>query len=430
MLKRAHELLELPSSRRQLARLYGHVIVDEAQNLTSSQYSLLTALIGSPNSDHLPAMVVGDDKQSIVSFAGADPRLINRFTAEYGATRFELRENFRSAATIVRLSEKLAADLGQPRSTAGTAYAATGLIEFLEAVDEDAEGSLVANWALRLLGDGMPVDALAPGEAAHVRPEDIAVLGRSAATLRATRIALEAVGHAPAMASSPDDWLTTVAGKVALEMVSLRSATSHQSTHWQLARLLVTDEDRVRSSDQLYSALEEHQDITLRSLRVLCEVDSPHSFIAALRELKLPPTDTGDAWLASWDADCRQFVEAWDSFIASTDVSSQSWGNFRLFVSRIQRGDDLDPGVRLLTIHKAQGREYRAVAVVGMNNGQLPDFRATAEDERLAELRTFYVAVTRAARVLLLTRPLSRQTRYGSRSSDPSPFLAYLGAGH
>ncbi len=84
------------------------------------------------------------------------------------------------------------------------------------------------------------------------------------------------------------------------------------------------------------------------------------------------------------------------------------------------------PGVRLLTIHKAQGREYRAVAVVGLNDGQLPDFRATSDAEMLSELRTFYVAVTRPSRSLLLTRPRSRQTRYGPRSSDPSPYLTLV----
>ncbi len=427
MLLRATELLELQSAQRQLARLYGHVIVDEAQNLTASQYTLLATLVGSRDSDHLPAMVVGDDKQSIMSFAGADPRLIQRFSADYGAARFELRQNFRSAGGIVRLAESVAENLGQPRphGVDETTYAASGFIEFREAADEDTEGALVADWALRLMADGLPADALAPGEATHVRPNDIAVLGRSAAALRATRAAFEEAGHVPAMASSPDDWLTTLAGKVAFEMVSLRSATSHQSTHWQLARLLVTDEERVQTPADLCTALEEHEDKTLQALRGLCEVDVPHEFVTVLRELELAP-NLGDAWLASWDADCRQLIDAWESFSATTDAASQTWGNFRLFVSRMQRGNDLDPGVRLLTIHKAQGREYRAVAVVGMNEGQLPDFRATAEDDRVAELRTFYVAITRPTRVLLLTRPMSRQTRYGSRGSDPSPFLSYL----
>jgi len=81
---------------------------------------------------------------------------------------------------------------------------------------------------------------------------------------------------------------------------------------------------------------------------------------------------------------------------------------------------------RLLTIHKALGREFRAVAVVGLNDGQLPDFRARTQEEKLAELRTFYVAVTRPSRILLLTRAARRETRYGARPSDPSPFIAFI----
>ena len=82
--------------------------------------------------------------------------------------------------------------------------------------------------------------------------------------------------------------------------------------------------------------------------------------------------------------------------------------------------------MRLLTVHKAQGREYLAVAVVGLNDGQFPDFRAQSEAAFKDELRTFYVAITRARRVLLLSRSRSRMTRYGSRRTQPSPFLGIL----
>ncbi|MDQ3680242.1 MAG: ATP-binding domain-containing protein [Actinomycetota bacterium] len=219
--------------------------------------------------------------------------------------------------------------------------------------------------------------------------------------------------------------MSTLAGKVAYEIVALRSATGHQSTHWQLARLLEVDEAAVTSTEQLADALGANADSGLRVLAPLCAIDAPADFIATLARIEMP-SETGDQWLASWDADCRLLIDAWQSFVQQADVVEQTWGNFRLHVSRQQRGDDLAPGVRLLTIHKAQGREYRAVAVLGLNDGQLPDFRATSEEDQLAELRTFYVAVTRAARVLLVTRAKSRDTRYGARASNRSPYLGFL----
>lgn len=429
MLQRATELLGLKSAYRQLRRLYGHVIVDEAQNLTPAQYLLLKALVGMPAEGHVSTMVVGDEKQSIVSFAGADPGLIARFGEEYRATRFELRQNFRSAEAIVAAGDAVASQLGQtPTSVVrATKYAAAGQIKIYEAPDEHAEGEYVARWVTRLLSDGLPMAALAPGESSVVRPDNIAVLARSATALRPTEAALKAAGLTPAMASSPDDWLATLPGKIAFELVALHSARGHQSTHWQLGRLLRVGEDEVATPALLVEVLQCHDDPGVRALVPLCSTPQPSEFVELAASL-IPPYQADDQTLASWEADFSQLAEAWRSFVQQTDRVEQTWGNFRLYVSRQQRGDDLAPGVRLLTIHKAQGREYRAVAVVGLNDGQLPDFRATQGDERVAELRTFYVAVTRASRAVLVTRARSRQTRYGLRSTDPSPFLEYLGS--
>lgn len=78
--------------------------------------------------------------------------------------------------------------------------------------------------------------------------------------------------------------------------------------------------------------------------------------------------------------------------------SGRTFGNFHQHIFRVQRGNMLDAGVRILTIHKAQGREFTAVALVACNDGQIPDFRATQQAEREAELAAFYVAVSRASR--------------------------------
>jgi DNA helicase-2/ATP-dependent DNA helicase PcrA len=431
MLTRATELLGLQSAHRQLTRLYTHVIVDEAQNLTPAQYELLTALIGPPRSSHIPTMVVGDDKQSIVSFAGADPTLITRFSFEYQARRFELRRNFRSAGAIVAAGDAVATRLGQTASHIGrtTAYAAAGLVNVHEAIDEKGEATFVADWVAHLLANGLPSAALAPGESSHVHPDDIAVLARTAAALRPTQEVLETAGHKPAMSSSPEDWLATLAGKVTYEIIALRSARSHRSTHWQLARLLGVDETDVTSPTQVAACLATNRDPGLRSLSPLCSSDTLAEFMTGVAFLE-PPASPDGQMLASWDADFRQLLETWHSFAQQTDRVEQTWGNFRIYVSRQQRGDDLDSGVRLLTIHKAQGREYRAVAVVALNDGQLPDFRAVSADNQLSELRTFYVAITRASRVLVLSRARSRVTRYGPRGTAPSPYLAFIRGAH
>lgn len=428
MLTRATELLGLASAQRQLARLYKHVIVDEAQNLTPAQYALLVTLVGGSSAGELgpSTMVVGDEKQSIVSFAGADPTLMSRYAEEFTATRVELRQNFRSAEAIVTVGTAVAAELGQAgNGSPDTSYAAPGLIEAHEAPDELSEGRFVAAWAVDLIESGIPEKALADGERSEVRPDEIAVLARSSASLQTCQAELLALGTQVAMASAPEDWLATTGGKVAFEVIALRSANSHRSTHWQLARLLGVDEADVQTPADLTRVLHDHPDARIRLLAPLTHSDDPAGYIAALEGLE-PEVDSDDLWLPAWEADVSQILATWKAFLHRTSHSEQTWGGFRLFVSRQQRGDDLDPGVRLLTIHKAQGREYRAVALVGLNDGQIPDFRAKTADELQSELRAFYVAVSRPSRVLLVTRARSRQTRYGSRNTEPSPYWEYL----
>lgn len=119
MLTRTEELLKLPFSHHQISRLYHHVIVDESQNLTPAQYSLLIALIGPPpgnNRDHIQTMLVGDEKQSLVGFAGADSRLIHRFECDYHAARIELTNNFRSAQNVVAIGERVSKELNHSLS--------------------------------------------------------------------------------------------------------------------------------------------------------------------------------------------------------------------------------------------------------------------------------------------------------------------------
>ena len=57
-----------------------------------------------------------------------------------------------------------------------------------------------------------------------------------------------------------------------------------------------------------------------------------------------------------------------------------------------------DRALRLSTIHNAKGREYGAVAIINVREGRFPFFRA---DDICAERRLFYVAITRAERVLM-----------------------------
>lgn len=60
-----------------------------------------------------------------------------------------------------------------------------------------------------------------------------------------------------------------------------------------------------------------------------------------------------------------------------------------------------DKALRLMTIHEAKGREFAAVAIIGVKEGSFPYYKAKTHEEVEAEKRQFYVAVTRAEQLLM-----------------------------
>lgn len=418
MLDRAVELAEEAWTRRHLRRIYRHVIVDEAQNLTRAQYRLLTQIIGEPYSEHLHAMMVGDERQSIVGFAGADASLISQFASEYRGERIELHTNYRSARRVVQVGCAVAHALGQPtEALSGLDFPAEGSVSVQVCATEEAEGQFLAGWIANLLSNGLDPSFVAPGESTTVQAEEIAVLARAATSLRSIRDALAAIKIESAMASTEAEWVASSPAKAIVEIVAYRSAPDHVSTRRRLAKLCGSDEvdwDRprllIRSATDPYVAM-------LSGLEVS---DGPDELLRRAETLEIDDPD--------WSGDLDQLKDAWLSFADRTNASDRTFGNFRHHIARCQRGDSLSPGVRLLTVHKAQGREFKAVAVMACNDGQFPDFRAATADAAVSELRTFYVAVSRPARSLLLTRATRRRTRYGYRPTDPSAFLAIVGS--
>lgn len=78
---------------------------------------------------------------------------------------------------------------------------------------------------------------------------------------------------------------------------------------------------------------------------------------------------------------------------------------------------------RLMTIHESKGREFAAVAVIGLREGSMPHFKARPPEAVDAERRQFYVAVTRAEKLLMYVYDRDRYR------NPPSRFLGEDGVG-
>ena len=106
LVMRAADLLRLDAVCSQVRSRWAAVLVDEFQDLTPVQYNVIHALA----KEHCNIFVVGDDEQSIYSWAGADPRYFKRFANDFklaGPTT-ELADNRRCPREVIDLARKLA----------------------------------------------------------------------------------------------------------------------------------------------------------------------------------------------------------------------------------------------------------------------------------------------------------------------------------
>jgi DNA helicase-2/ATP-dependent DNA helicase PcrA len=84
--------------------------------------------------------------------------------------------------------------------------------------------------------------------------------------------------------------------------------------------------------------------------------------------------------------------------------------------------------VTLMTIHNAKGLEFRAVLLIGMEEGIFPHARSIEDNEIEEERRLAYVGMTRAMERLVMTHASARSL-YGRRDYNlPSRFLDELPA--
>ena len=207
MIDRALEVLDVPEVVEELRHRLKLIVVDEFQDTSPIQLALFTrlhALCGN-------SVWVGDRKQCIFEYAGADPALMEAVThwvEESGGEREFLRHNYRSRPELV-----------DPLSTLFSAafarhgYAAEEVVtsakrkrpEKLDHVPafgvwwlQGKEQVALAEGVARLLGtpDSTPVVDRISGAVRSVRPGDIAVLVYSNAEAARLAAALEVRGIA------------------------------------------------------------------------------------------------------------------------------------------------------------------------------------------------------------------------------------------
>ncbi len=209
-----------PALSRALAETYGLSLVDECQDTDAAQFSIFDRIFSAQGR---PLLFIGDPKQAIYSFRGADVHAYLD-ARDAASACYTMGRNFRSRPELVFTLNRLYAEAEAPFGDVGISYARVeagrSAAELDTVTDPDAEGALEL---LYVPDQGNMVDRLGAdivrtlhtatrhkpgGEPECVRPRHVAVLCRSNGQVDQVCRALRSLG-VPAVSSSNRSVLDT-----------------------------------------------------------------------------------------------------------------------------------------------------------------------------------------------------------------------------
>lgn len=350
-------------------RQYRWFVVDEFQDVNPLQSLLLDLWLGGRDD----VCVVGDPQQTIYSFAGASPRLLTSFSQRFQqGERIELVRNYRSTPQIVAVANavfdrtKRAGVILQPQRPAGDP------VTYVGHPDEPTEAQAVANEIQLLHRRGMPY-------------REMAILYRINAQSEAYEEALGEHGIP----------YTLRGGEGFFRRAEVRQAVA------------------LLRADVQSTAADAHDEL----------VDNVRSILAGIGYSDQAPSGAGEV---------RNRWESLHAIVSMTRdlVTAQPEAGMPELVADLERRADsahapTADGVTLATVHSAKGLEWDAVFCVGMQEGTVPSPFAQTPEQVDEERRLFYVAVTRARQVLMVSWAAARRSG-GRGHRQPTRFLDSL----
>jgi DNA helicase-2/ATP-dependent DNA helicase PcrA len=390
-----------------LASRFAWILVDEFQDSSPGQVYLFKRIFSYGRTRYF---CVGDPNQSIYGFAGASPALLYDFASHISAaTHHRLTGNFRSSQLIVDVAERLCptspamqavgADKDYPAFPAHHHVTSTleGILtHFLPAVTRLnvplGKVAILAPWWLSLFL-----------LARELRSRNIPVIGPGARPYKRSHLFSRLAEPVGAYLESPEADIAVTVQRSVFHVLSELTGQPRRDIFSYKGRVAicqilqvaaVTRQDAPLAVAWLKLAAERFADTLVRG-----EFCSPSQCTALMDSANCMSAD-----LAERDREGRFSVEDLGIFARPQNC------------------------IQLLTIHKAKGREFQAVAIVDAHDGRLPHFSIRQTSDPLVQRlkyeearRLVYVAATRAEKLLMV---FTDSSDYRNRAT---PFLAEMG---
>src|SRR3989449_6921829 len=432
-------LERFPDVREKWQQAFRYILVDEYQDTNHAQYRLLQLLA----EKHQNLMAVGDPDQSIYSFRSADINNILHFERDFPGTRtVALEQNYRSTNLVLEAANAVITNNRERKPKELWSELGDGEpVRVLEVEDEHAEARFVAAGIAGLVEEGFSGD-------------EVAIFYRTNAQSRVLEDVLVRQGVAYQVIGGPRFYeraeikdaiaylqaIDNPYDAVSLQRIANRPRRGIGDA--SLARLQSWADAQGRS---LWEALEFAEEAgvgaaplrAVQSFRTLMRSLQSGALefpVAELVQRVLEQSGYIDALEAERTIEAEGRIENLQELVGvareyQETADEPSLSHFLQEISLFSDQDSIrgeESLVTLMTLHNAKGLEFRAVHLIGMEEGIFPHARSIEEQGIEEERRLCYVGMTRAKEQLTLTHAASRSL-WGARGYNlPSRFLDEL----
>ncbi len=411
------------SVRKKYQAQFRYIMIDEYQDTNHAQFQIVYQLA----CEHRNICVVGDDDQAIYSWRGATIRNILEFERDYQEVcSIRLEQNYRSTTSILELANAIIKQNRRRHEKQLWSELGTGeLPQLIGYEDENIEAEKTANMVIDLQKKGCPLSGMAVLYRTNAQSrvleyafmqkkipytivgslyfyqrkeiKDLLAYLKVISNPADNESLLRIINEPPrGIGQTSLNKLIAYASKLRLNIYQAMNYVEDNSELQSAAKRKIAD---------FYSKLNGWKLLAGKSsvLDVVKTILEELNWVELYRNGK-DPKDVARAenlveFVTGTSEFCERFMREYDRLPMLSDYLP--YIALQTDLDQLSEGSDT---VRMMTMHNAKGLEFDTVFIVGLENELLPHRMSMEDRESIEEeRRLFYVAVTRAKKMLYLS---------------------------
>lgn len=405
---------------------YKYVFIDEYQDTNEAQY-LLSRMITEKRNN---ICVVGDECQSIYSWRGANFKNILNFEKDYkNAKVILLEQNYRSTKRIIEAANSVIKNNKEKKDKhLWTENSDGAKIKYMRCYDEKDEVLNIINQIKKFKEDGVSYKEMVVLYRTNAQSQSIErgfientipykVVGSYAYFNR--KEIKDLVSYLRLINNKDDD-------------VSLLRAINAPKRGIGTKTIEKLEEKANENNTSIFDSIESGKELIFKNLILDINKKMKDKSFVEFIELVLDTSGLRAEYEIEKTIENEARLENLEEFksIAKNFEDYNPGATLEEFLMEISLISDVketkeeDEVVTLMTMHAVKGLEFDVVFVTGLEEGLFPHSNSMFDEAELEEeRRIFYVAITRAKKVLYLTNARSRVLFGKIQSNVPSRFI-------